>query len=191
MTWLDWSVLALTTLTIVGYGLHKAKAVTSTSGFLKGDQNLPWYTVGLSVMATQASAVTFLSVPGQAFESGMGFVQFYFGLPIATVLIAAVFIPAYMRAKVFTAYEFLERRFDVRVRVTAAILFLVQRGLAAGITIYAPAIVLSTIVGWPTQATCIFIGFFVIVYTVTGGTRVVSQTQQQQMLVIFAGLGAV
>ncbi|MEM6957710.1 MAG: sodium:solute symporter, partial [Myxococcota bacterium] len=167
MTWLDWSVLALTTLTIVGYGLHKAKAVTSTSGFLKGDQNLPWYTVGLSVMATQASAVTFLSVPGQAFESGMGFVQFYFGLPIATVLIAAVFIPAYMRAKVFTAYEFLERRFDVRVRVTAAILFLVQRGLAAGITIYAPAIVLSTIVGWPTQATCIFIGFFVIVYTVT------------------------
>ncbi|MFT5354851.1 MAG: SSS family transporter [Polyangiales bacterium] len=191
MSWLDWCVLISTNVAIVGYGLHKARGVTSTTGFLKGDQNLPWYTVGLSVMATQASAVTFLSVPGQAFESGMGFIQFYFGLPLATVVIAAVFIPAYMRAKVFTAYEFLEQRFDVRVRVLAAILFLIQRGLAAGITIYAPAIVLSTILGWPTQATCIFIGLLVILYTVSGGTRVVSQTQQQQMLVIFAGLGAV
>ncbi len=157
-------------------------------GFLLGNKEARWWTVGLSVMATQASAITFLSTPGQAFHDGMGFVQFYFGLPIAMVIICVTFIPLYHRLKVYTAYEYLESRFDVKTRCYTAVLFLIQRGLAAGITIFAPAIVLSTILGWDLKLTNLIIGVLVIIYTMIGGTKAVSVTQKQQMAVIFAGL---
>src|SRR5262245_8485901 len=157
--------------------------------YFRGGGTLRWPTIGLSIMATQASAITFLSTPGQAYEDGLRFVQFYFGLPLAMIVISAVFVPIYYRLKVLTAYEYLEHRFDVRVRSLGALLFLIQRGLAAGITIYAPAIILSSIFGWPLNLTNLAIGLVVIVYTVSGGTRAVSQTQQQQMIVMLAGLG--
>ncbi len=188
MNLLDWTVIAATLIGIVAYGIWKTRGVRTTTGFLKGDKDLGWPTIGLSVMATQASAITFLSTPGQAYDDGMRFVQFYFGLPVAMVLISAVAIPIYHRLQVFTAYEYLERRFDVRVRVLGALLFLIQRGLAAGITIYAPAIVLSTLLGWRLDLTNLVIGVAVIVYTVSGGTKAVSQTQKQQMVVIMTGM---
>jgi len=166
------------------------RGVKTTAGFLRGDNELGWVTIGLSVMATQASAITFLSTPGQAYQDGMRFVQFYFGLPLAIILISAVFVPIFFRLKVYTAYEYLEHRFDRRVRVLGALLFLVQRGLAAGITIYAPAIVLSTILGWRLDLTNLGIGTLVIIYTVLGGTKAVSQTQKQQMIVIMSGMVA-
>lgn len=188
MSALDWAVLLGTNGLIIGFGIHRAHRIRSGRGYLSGKGTLPWYTVGLSVMATQASAITFLSVPGQAFESGMGFVQFYFGLPIAMIVVAFVFLPRYASQKVITAYAYLESKFDVRVRVLGAFLFLIQRGLAAGITIYAPAIVLSSMAGWPLHLTCIGIGGAVILYTTFGGTHIVSQTQQQQMIVILSGI---
>src|SRR5512136_3227770 len=143
--------------------------------YFRGDNTLRWPTIGLSIMATQASAITFLSTPGQGYEDGMRFVQFYFGLPLAMIVIAAVFVPIYYRLKVYTAYEYLEHRFDVRVRTLGAVLFLVGRGLAAGITIYAPSIILSTVLGWPLHLTNLGMGLFVVAYTVSGGTRAVSQ----------------
>jgi len=173
MNWIDWAVLLGTLLLIVTYGVWKTRGSRNIQGFLLGNKQMNWWTIGLSVMATQASAITFLSTPGQAYESGMGFIQFYFGLPLAMILIAAVFIPLYYRLNVFTAYEFLEKRFDLKTRQLAAFLFLVQRGLAAGITIFAPAIVLSTILGWSLHFTNLFIGILVIIYTVSGGTRAV------------------
>lgn len=188
MTFIDWAVLVVTTLFIVLWGIWKHRSARTAAGYLKGDQSLNWPTIGLSVMATQASAITFLSVPGQAYEDGLRFVQFYFGLPIAMVVIAAVFIPIYYRLKVFTAYEYLEGRFDVRVRLFAALLFLISRGLAAGITIYAPAILLSSILGWSLELTCLVIGAVVVLYTVVGGSKAVSQTQRQQMTIILLGL---
>ncbi|MGK7396431.1 MAG: sodium:solute symporter family transporter, partial [Candidatus Cyclobacteriaceae bacterium M3_2C_046] len=157
-------------------------------GFLLGDKSMKWWTIGLSVMATQASAITFLSTPGQAYESGMGFVQFYFGLPIAMVILSITVVPIYYRLKVYTAYEFLENRFDLKTRTLAAFLFLVQRGLAAGITIYAPAIILSSILGWSLIYTNLLIGVLVIIYTVSGGTKAVSQTQKYQMVVMMGGM---
>jgi len=188
VTGLDWLVMLGTIAAIVIYGVWSSGRSSGTAAsYLKGE-DLRWPTIGLSIMATQASAVTFLSVPGQAYDDGMGFVQFYFGLPIAMVIISAVFVPIYYRLKVYTAYEYLEQRFDVRVRVLAAFLFLVGRGLAAGISIYAPAIVLSSILGWPLNAMNVAIGATVIVYTVTGGAKAVSQTQRQQMVVIMAGI---
>ena len=156
--------------------------------YILGGKEAKWATVGLSVMATQASAITFLSTPGQAFHDGMGFVQFYFGLPIAMVIICIVFIPIYHRLKVYTAYEYLETRFDLKTRTLAAILFLIQRGLAAGITIYAPAIILSTILGWDLYTLIVVIGVLVIIYTVSGGTKAVNVTQKQQMAVIMLGM---
>jgi Na+/proline symporter len=186
---LDWAVLIGTIAFIVGYGAWKTRGALDMAAYFRGDYSLKWPTIGLSIMATQASAITFLSTPGQAFEDGMGFVQFYFGLPLAMIVIAAVFVPIYHRLKVYTAYEYLEYRFDVRVRYLGAILFLLQRGLAAGITIYAPSIILSTILGWPLQLTNVAIGSLVIAYTVIGGTRAVSQTQKQQMIVMLGGLG--
>lgn len=156
--------------------------------YLKGGSDLRWPTIGLSVMATQASAITFLSTPGQGFEDGMRFVQFYFGLPLAMIVICAFFIPIYYRLKVYTAYEYLETRFDAKVRYLGAVLFLIQRGLAAGITIYAPAIILSSILGWSLQFTILGIGILVIIYTVSGGTRAVSQTQKHQMVVMMSGM---
>lgn len=184
----DWLVLSFTLIFIVVYGVWKTRGSRNVQDFLKGGNTSGWWTIGLSVMATQASAITFLSTPGQAFHSGMGFVQFYFGLPIAMVIICMVFIPIYHRLKVYTAYEFLENRFDLKTRSLTAILFLIQRGLAAGITIFAPAIILSAVLGWNLIYLNIIIGVLVIIYTVSGGTRAVSVTQKQQMAVIFAGM---
>src|SRR5690606_18947153 len=147
-----------------------------------------WWTIGLSVMATQASAITFLSTPGQAFHDGMGFVQFYFGLPLAMIIICMVFVPIYHKLKVYTAYEFLENRFDLKTRTLAALLFLVQRGLSAGITIFAPSIILSAVLGWDLRTLNIIIGALVIIYTVSGGTRAVNVTQKQQMFIIMTGM---
>jgi SSS family transporter len=188
MQQLDWIILCGTLLFIVLYGTWKTRGSKNVTDYLKGGNEARWWTIGLSVMATQASAITFLSTPGQAFHSGMGFVQFYFGLPIAMVIICLVFIPIYHRLKVFTAYEYLETRFDRKTRTLTAILFLIQRGLAAGITIFAPAIILSAVLGWNLSYLIVIIGVLVIIYTVLGGTKAVSVTQKQQMAVIFAGM---
>lgn len=188
MSNLDWVVLAVTLLGVVAWGVWRTRGITSADAYLRGGADARWHTIGLSIMATQASAITFLSTPGQAWENGMGFVQFYFGLPIAMVLLSAFVLPVYHRLKVITAYEYLEQRFDRPTRQLAALLFLLQRGLAAGITIYAPAIILSTLLGWPLDSTCLAIGALVIFYTVSGGTRAVSQTQKQQMIVIMGGM---
>lgn len=187
MSWIDWTVLMSTLFIIVAYGSWKTRKQTSIDGYLKGNSE-NWVTIGLSIMATQASAITFLSTPGQAYESGMGFIQFYFGLPIAMILISVFFLPIYYKLNVFTAYQYLEERFDVRVRSFTSFLFLVSRGLAAGITIYAPSIILSTLLGWNLQLTCLVIGGLVIVYTVSGGSKAVSLTQKWQMGVIMAGM---
>jgi len=184
----DWIVLIVTLLFIVGYGSWKTKGSKNVEDFILGNNETPWYTVGLSVMATQASAITFLSTPGQAYHDGMGFVQFYFGLPIAMIVICVTFIPLYHKTKVYTAYEFLERRFDVKTRSLAAILFLVQRGLGTGLTIYAPAIILSALLGWNLTIMNIIIGVLVIIYTFSGGTKAVNVTQKQQMFVIMSGM---
>ncbi|QLE02675.1 sodium:solute symporter [Galbibacter sp. BG1] len=185
---IDWIVLTGTLLFIVAYGYWKTKGSKDVTDYVLGGKEAKWYTVGLSVMATQASAITFLSTPGQAFHDGMGFVQFYFGLPLAMVIICIVFVPIYHKLKVYTAYEFLENRFDLKTRSLAAILFLIQRGLAAGITIYAPSIILSAVLGWETKTLNIVIGILVIIYTVSGGTKAVSVTQKQQMFVIMTGM---
>jgi len=184
----DWIILSATLLFIVGYGTYVTRKNSNVTDYIKGGSDSKWWTIGLSVMATQASAITFLSTPGQAFHSGMGFVQFYFGLPIAMVIICVVFIPIYHKLKVYTAYEFLEGRFDLKTRSLAAILFLIQRGLAAGITIFAPAIILSAVLGWDLMTLNIIIGFLVIIYTVSGGTKAVNVTQKQQMIIIFIGM---
>ena len=188
MQQIDWYVLGGTLLFIVLYGTWKTRGSKDVTDYFKGGNQANWWTIGLSVMATQASAITFLSTPGQAFHDGMGFVQFYFGVPIAMVIICLVFIPIYHRLIVFTAYEYLESRFDVKTRTLTAILFLIQRGLAAGITIFAPAIILSAVLGWNLTYLNIGIGLLVIIYTVSGGTHAVSVTQKQQMAVIFFGM---
>ncbi len=184
----DWWILCGTLIFIVLYGVYKTRKNKDVTDYLKGGNDARWWTIGLSVMATQASAITFLSTPGQAFHDGMGFVQFYFGLPIAIVIICLVFIPIYHKLKVFTAYEYLEGRFDVKTRTLAALLFLTQRGIGAGITIFAPSIILSAVLGWNLLYLNIIIGILVIIYTVSGGTKAVSVTQKQQMAVIFLGL---
>jgi SSS family solute:Na+ symporter len=184
----DWIILSVTLISIVSYGTYVTRKNKNVTDYIKGGSDSKWWTIGLSVMATQASAITFLSTPGQAFHSGMGFVQFYFGLPIAMVIICVVFIPIYHKLKVYTAYEFLEGRFDLKTRSLAAILFLIQRGLAAGITIFAPAIILSAVLGWDLLTLNIIIGFLVIIYTVSGGTKAVNVTQKQQMIIIFIGM---
>ena len=188
MSNLDWFVLICTISFIVIYGIYKTRKFNTIKDHLKGGKSANWLTIGLSVMATQASAITFLSTPGQAYNDGMGFVQFYFGLPLAIIVICMVFIPIYHKLKVYTAYEYLEKRFDRKTRTLAAILFLVQRGLAAGITIFAPAIILSTILGWNLKLLILTIGLLVIIYTVSGGTKAVSITQKQQMFVIMSGM---
>ena len=184
----DWIILSVTLLFIVAYGTYVTRKNRNVTDYIKGGNDSKRWTIGLSVMATQASAITFLSTPGQAFHSGMGFVQFYFGLPIAMIIICVVFIPIYHKLKVYTAYEFLEGRFDLKTRSLAAILFLIQRGLAAGITIFAPAIILSAVLGWDLLTLNIIIGFLVIIYTVSGGTKAVNVTQKQQMIIIFIGM---
>ncbi|MDG2275670.1 MAG: sodium:solute symporter [Flavobacteriaceae bacterium] len=186
---LDWFVLGTTLLFIVLYGVYKTRKIDNgVEDYIKGGNDTKWWTIGLSVMATQASAITFLSTPGQAFHDGMGFVQFYFGLPIAMIIICLVFIPIYYKLNVYTAYEYLETRFDLKTRSLTAFLFLIQRGLAAGITIYAPAIILSYVLGWDLIILNIVIGLLVIFYTVSGGTKAVNVTQKQQMIIIFLGM---
>ena len=188
MTIFDWIILALTILFIVIYGALKTSKSSNIKSFLKDNNNTNWFTIGVSVMATQASAITFLSTPGQAYNDGMGFLQFYLGLPIAMIIICAFFVPLYHKLKVYTAYEFLERRFDQKTRTLGAVLFLVQRGLAAGITIFAPSIILSTVLDIDLKLLNIIIGLLVIIYTVSGGTKAVNITQKQQMFIIFTGL---
>ncbi len=188
MQQLDWIVLSVTLLFIVFYGVYKTKGSKNVEDYILGNKETPWWTVGLSVMATQASAITFLSTPGQAYHDGMGFVQFYFGLPIAMVVISITFIPIYHKLKVFTAYEYLEQRFDLKTRSFTAILFLIQRGLGTGLTIYAPSIILSSILGWNLTMLNVIIGILVIIYTFTGGTKAVNVTQKQQMFVIMLGM---
>ncbi len=188
MNALDFFVLITTMLFIVIYGVWKTRGQKNIQEYLLGNNSQNWATIGLSVMATQASAITFISTPGQAYQSGMAFVQNYFGVPIALLIVSGVFIPIFYKYKVFTAYEFLERRFDVKTRVLGALLFLVQRGLSAGITIYAPAIILSTVLGWDLQLTVILTGVMVIIYTMSGGTKAVSVTQKQQMAVMMGGM---
>jgi SSS family transporter len=184
----DWIVLSVTLLAIVVYGIWKSGRSKNIDQYLVGDRSMPWYTVGLSVMATQASAITFLSAPGQAYSDGMRFVQFYFGLPLAMIVLCVTFVPIFSRLKVYTAYEFLENRFDLKTRALTSFLFLIQRGLSTGITIYAPSIILSTILNINTVYTTLFIGGLVIFYTVYGGTKAVSYTQLLQMSIIFSGM---
>ncbi len=188
MSTADWMVLACTLLLIVVYGVVKSRGIRNIDGYLLGDRSLPWYHVGLSVMATQASAITFLSAPGLAYSSGMSFVQFYFGLPLAMIVLCITFVPIFHRLRVFTAYEFLEKRFDVRTRAFTALLFLIQRGVSTGITIYAPSIILSSILQINAAYTTVFIGLLVMGYTFYGGTKAVSYTQLLQMSIIFGGM---
>jgi Na+/proline symporter len=188
MQQIDWIVLVATLAFIVFYGIYKTRGRKNAHDYIRGGNESNWWTVGLSVMATQASAITFLSTPGQAFHSGMGFVQLYFGLPIAMVIICIFFIPIYHRLKVYTAYEYLETRFDLKTRSLAAGLFLLQRGLSAGITIFAPSIILSAVLGWDLNTLNIIIGVLVVIYTISGGTKAVTVTQKQQMGVIFLGM---
>jgi Na+/proline symporter len=188
MSVIDWIVLGVTLLIIVAYGMWKSRGTKSIEGYLLANKQLPWYHVGLSVMATQASAITFLSAPGQAYSDGLRFVQFYFGLPLAMVVLCITFIPIFQKLNVFTAYEYLEKRFDNKTRSLTAFLFLLQRGISTGITIYAPSIVLSTILNIDISITTLIMGSIVIFYTVYGGTKAVSYTQMLQMAIIFTGL---
>ncbi len=188
MATIDWIILSGTLLFIVAFGVWRTRGSQDVDDYVLGGNKAKWWTVGLSVMATQASAITFLSTPGQAFHDGMGFVQFYFGLPLAMIIICLVFVPIYHHLKVYTAYEFLEKRFDLKTRTLAAVLFLIQRGLAAGITIFAPSIILSAVLGWDLRTLNIIIGILVIIYTVSGGTKAVNVTQKQQMFVIMLGM---
>ena len=188
MELIDWAVLSLSLLFIVVYGVWKNKSHNNIKDYIRGGNQASWFTVGLSVMATQASAITFLSTPGQAFNDGMEFLQFYLGLPFAMIIICLFFLPVYHKLKVYTAYEFLEKRFDLKTRTLTAILFLIQRGLAAGITIYAPAIILSVVLGWNLKLLIVVMGLLVVFYTMLGGTQAVNVTQKQQMFIIFSGM---
>ncbi|HYO77027.1 MAG TPA: sodium:solute symporter, partial [Thermoanaerobaculia bacterium] len=184
----DWAVLVATLAAIVIYGVWKGRRQKRLEQYLLADRQMQWYTVALSVMATQASAITFLSTPGQAYSDGMRFVQFYIGLPVAMVILSITAVPIYHRLKVFTAYEYLETRFDVRVRTVTALLFLVQRGLGTAMTLYAPALIVSLVLGWNIHLTTLAIGVLVIIYTSTGGTKAVSWTQTHQLLISLGGM---
>lgn len=188
MNLLDWIVLFGVLGIIVVYGVVKSKNTSSMEGFLVGNRSMPWWTVCLSIMATQASAVTFLSTPGQAFDDGMRFLQFYFGLPLAMVILCITAVPIYRKLKVFTAYEYLESRFDVKVRSLAAFFFLILRGLSVGITVFAPSLILSTILGWRIEITTLMIGSLVMIYTISGGSKAVSLTQKYQLMIIMGGM---
>ena len=190
MSSIDFAVLVLTLVGIAAYGAWKTRGSRDLEGYLRGDNRMKWGTIGLSVLATQASAITFLSTPGLGYERGLPFVQNYLGQPIALVLVSALFIPIYYRLGVYTAYEYLERRFDLKTRQLGALLFLIQRGLAAGITIYAPAIIISTILGWNLDLTILLSGLLVVTYTVAGGAQAVSLTQKRQLAVILVGMVA-
>ncbi len=188
MSQLDWIVLIITLTAIIAYGLYKSRTAKNLEGYFLSDRSMPWYLVLLSIMGTQASAITFLSAPGQAFTDGMRFVQYYFGLPIAMVILCITFVPLFHKVKVFTAYEFLEKRFDLKTRTFTSFLFLVSRGLSTGISIYAPSIILSSLLGWDIFWTNIVMGGLLIIYTVSGGAKAVAYTQQLQLLIIFIGM---
>lgn len=188
MSQLDWIVLIITLVGIVAYGLYRSRTSKNLEGYFLSNRSMPWYLVLLSIMGTQASAITFLSAPGQAFTDGMRFVQYYFGLPIAMVILSITFVPLFSKLKVFTAYEFLEQRFDVKTRVFTSSLFLISRGLSTGISIYAPSIILSSLMGWDIFYTNIVMGGLLIVYTVSGGAKAVAYTQQLQLGIIFIGM---
>src|SRR5829696_3128591 len=190
MTRTDWLVLAVTLCAIVLYGLYKSRTTKNLEGYFLSNRSLPWYIVLLSIMGTQASAVTFLSGPGQAYADGMRFVQYYFGLPLAMVVISITFVPSFNKLKVFTAYEFLEKRFDVKTRTFTSFLFLLQRGLSTGISIYAPSIILSSLFGWDIFWTNMIMGGLLIIYTVAGGAKAVAHTQKIQLIIIFAAMAA-
>jgi len=189
MSTLDWVVLLATLAFMIAYGLHKGREQTGAHSYLLADRQMPWYIVLLGIMATQASAITFLSAPGQAYTDGMRFVQYYFGLPIAMIVISITFIPIYRRLNVYTAYEYLEQRFDRKTRMLTALLFLLSRGLSTGISIYAPAIILSSMIGWNIYVTNVIMGGLLIIYTYTGGAKAVAHTQKLQFLIILASMG--
>ncbi len=188
MSQLDWIVLAVTLLAIIAYGLYKSRTTHNLDGYFLSNRSMPWWLVLLSIMGTQASAITFLSAPGQAYTDGMRFVQYYFGLPLAMVVICITFVPLFNKLKVYTAYEFLEKRFDVKTRTLTSSLFLLQRGLSTGISIFAPSIILSSLLGWDIYLTNVLMGGLLIIYTVTGGAKAVAYTQQLQLIIIFAGM---
>ncbi|MBX2893411.1 MAG: sodium:solute symporter [Saprospiraceae bacterium] len=185
---LDWIVLVGTLMFIVLYGIWRSRNIGTSENFLAGKRDLPWWTIGLSVMATQASAITFLSTPGQGFADGMQFVQYYFGMPIAMIFLCVFVLPVYYRLRVTTAYEYLEQRFDLRMRTLTAVLFLIQRGMAAAISIYAPSIILSVVFGWNLMFTNFLMAVFVVIYTTSGGSTAVSRTQELQMTIMLSGL---
>src|SRR3989337_666969 len=188
MSRIDWIVLVCTLLGIIAYGLYKSRTSKNLEGYFLSNRSMPWWLVLLSIMGTQASAITFLSGPGQAYSDGMRFVQYYFGLPLAMVVICITFVPIFNRLKVFTAYEFLENRFDAKTRTLTSFLFLLQRGLSTGISVYAPSLILSALFGWDIFWTNIIMGGFLIIYTVAGGAKAVAHTQKLQLLIIFSAM---
>lgn len=188
MSYFDWTVLIITLTGIICYGLYKSKSSKTLDGYFLGDRQMPWYIVLFSIMGTQASAITFLSAPGQAYTDGMRFVQYYFGLPLAMIVLCITFVPIFHKSRLYTAYEFLEKRFDLKTRTLTSFLFLLQRGLSTGISIYAPSIILSSLLGWNIYWTNIFMGGLLIIYTAIGGARSVAYTQQLQIIIIFVSL---
>lgn len=188
MSNIDWLVLSITLLIVIVYGIYKSRGQTNIDSYFLSNNSLPWYLVLFSIMSTQASAITFLSAPGQAYTDGLRFVQYYFGLPLAMIFIAAFFLPAYHKLKIYTAYEFLEKRFDSKTRHLTSFLFLLQRGLSTGISIYAPSLILSALMGWNIQITNLVMGGLLIIYTVSGGVKAISYTQTQQLMIIFTGM---
>src|SRR6476661_2959028 len=188
MTHTDWIVLVVTLLSMVVYGLYRSRTTKNLDGYFLSNRSMPWYIVLLSIMGTQASAVTFLSAPGQAYTDGMRFVQYYFGLPLAMVVLCITFVPIFHKLKVYTAYQFLEQRFDVKTRTFTSFLFLLQRGLSTGISICAPSIIISALFGWNIYWTNILMGGVLIIYTVSGGAKAVAYTQQLQFIIIFIGM---
>src|ERR1700683_2847946 len=185
---LDWVVMFTWLAFIVSYGLYRGRGSSTMNKFLLAGKSMPWYAMGLSIMATQASAITFISTTGQSYTDGMRFVQFYFGLPIAMVILCATAVPIFHRANVYTAYEYLEQRFDVKTRALVSAIFLIQRGLAAGLSLYAPAVVLSVILGWPERWTTVLMGVLIVTYTSIGGNKAVLSAGAQQMLLISCAL---
>src|SRR5688500_1468007 len=187
MSFLDWIVLSCTLIFIILYGVWKSRGQKDLDSYFLGNRSMPWYIILLSIIGTQASAITFLSAPGQAYTDGMRFVQYYFGLPLAMIVLCITFVPMYHKLKVYTAYEYLEQRFDLKTRTLASLLFLIQRGLSTGISIYAPSIILSSLLGWNIYYTNIFMGGLLIIYTVSGGAKAVAYTQVQQLFIVFIG----
>src|ERR1044072_2598351 len=185
---LDWTVLVVTLLLIIVYGVYRSRTSKNLEGYLLSDRQMPWWLVLLSIMGTQASAITFLTVPGQAYSDGMRFVQYYFGLPFAMVVVCIMFVPVFHRLKVFTAYEYLEQRFDVKTRLLTSFLFLLSRGISTGVSILAPSIVLHSMLGWDIASTNMFMGGLLIIYTVSGGAKAVAYTQQLQLIIIYAAM---